>query len=152
VLGGDALAQCPQRVGPQAHELVPGVLAGHRGDLRVLDRRQLARGPRPTVDEALAQRRGQGAVARQAGALAQGGEPARAEVDRVEREVERRPGFERAEDEVQLGVQRVAGRGGRETVRVGLDRLVADPHRAGAAGHPGAGAADVVDEGHGRRG
>ena len=151
VLGPDALAQRAQRVGPQPHELVAGVLAGDGGDLGVLDRGQLARAPGPAVDEALAQRGGQRAVAGQARALAQRGEPARAEVDRVEGQEKGRAGLERAEHEVQLGVEPGAGGGQLQRARVGPDGLLADAHGARASGHPGAGAADVVDEGHRRR-
>ena len=78
------------------------------------------------------------------GGLAQRREPARAEVDRVQREAERGALLQRAV-EVRRG-----RRDRRERLRVGLDRLVDHAHESRARCHARAGGADVVGQAHGR--
>ena len=137
VLDRDALAELAQRAREQRHQLVGRVLAEGGRDRGRLDRRQLGRRPRPAGAQGGLDR----AEAREPAGLAQGREPAGAEVDRVERERERGALLEAGAHEVGRG-----RRLGLERARVRLDRGVHDPDARRAAGHLGAARADVVEQ------
>ena len=85
----DVAPEVAQRAREQRHQLVVGVLAERVRDLAGVDRGELGGGPRPVCGEALADAGRDRVVAGAPVALSQRREPARAEVDRVERQPER---------------------------------------------------------------
>ena len=124
MLVADALAELAQVDGEVAHQLVLGVLADRRGDLLARHRGQRLGAPRAVRAQAGLD----GPEARHAGRLAQRREPARAEVDRVQRQAEGGAVLEARALEVGRG-----RRLGRQRGRVRLDRVLgdADVPRAG---------------------
>ena len=128
-----------------------GVLAEDLRDLVGAHRAQLRFGHGPSGAEAVGETPGDGEVARHrdpvgAAALAQRGEPARAEVDRVEGEDVRRDVGGIAFEVVALGVH-LRERPGVER----LERVEVDAHRAGVRGDLRARGADLVGKARGHR-
>jgi hypothetical protein len=130
---------------------VVGRLAEDLGDLAGAHRAQLDRRPRAERAEAVGEAPGDGEVARHrravgAAALAQRGEPARAEVDRVEGQHVRGDVGRIALEVVALGVH-LRARPGVER----LERVEIDAHRAGVRGDLRARRADLVGKARGHR-
>jgi hypothetical protein len=88
VVGLDMGAKVAERARVERHQLVLGILVERRGELARLEHAQLRCGPRAVRGEAVPQAERDRPVARAPVALAQRREPARPEVDRVERQVE----------------------------------------------------------------
>ncbi len=122
-----------------AHQLVLGVLADRRRDLLACHGRQLVSRPRPVRAQAGLD----GAEAGHAGRLAQRREPARAEVDRVQRQAEGGAVLQARALEVGRG-RRLGGQRG----RVRLDRVVGDADVPRAGGDRGRGRADLGRQAH----
>jgi len=84
--------------------------------------------------EPVADRAGDREVARPAGALAQGGEPTRAEIDRVERQPERGALLAAAFDQVDVRISDAVRQVDRQRAHIGRGALVLDAHVPGAVG------------------
>ncbi len=138
-------AEIPKRLGVQRDQLVGGILPEHVGQLGLADRRELVRVPRPGTLEPLLERARDREVAGEALALTDGRKPARAEVDRVEREDEGGPYLHVTARVVRLRVELDLQPLGRESGRIGRDSRLVDPDRPRPCGDPCAGGPDLVD-------
>ena len=131
-------AEVAQRLGVEAHQLVPGVLAEHGRDvLRRQGPQFVARPPTGRAPE-VGQRRGDGEVAGHARPLPERREPARPEVDRVEHQHEVRHLLRRPLEEVPLGVEvrRRAGIEGGQPVERRSARGARSPRSRGPSRAP----------------
>ena len=141
--GQQPLAEIVQRIGEQPDQLVLWVLPEDARELEATDRPEFGGGPRAAQVEPAPDAGGDRRVAAEPGQLAQRREPARAEVDRVEREPVRR---------ADLALVGVVDERGRDRPRhrqgggIRHDPPLLDPRLAGGCGDPGALLPDACDE------
>ncbi len=143
-------AEVVQRAREERHQLRRvrrgGILTEDPRALPGVERAQLLGAPRPLRREVLLERGGDAEVARHPGALLQDGKPARAEVDRVEREDVREGRLRVASLPPRRVLPLRGSRALRELDAECLDAARIDAHRAGLLRHARAGLANPRED------